>query len=115
MRVPGRKAPISGSSSLNRQSRWTRLDELSLCSAAMQTINIHEAKTHLSRLVDQAANGEPFVIAKAGKPLVKVVALGAPEAGQVKRVGFLSGQISVPDDFDQMGSREVEKLFNGDL
>jgi len=81
----------------------------------MQTINIHEAKTHLSRLVDQAANGEPFVIAKAGKPLVKVIALGAPEAGQVKRVGFLTGQISVPDDFDQMGSGEVEKLFDGDL
>ena len=81
----------------------------------MQTVNIHEAKTHLSRLVDQAANGEPFVIAKAGKPLVKVVALGTPEAGQVKRVGYLTGQISVPDDFDQMGSGEVEKLFNGDL
>jgi prevent-host-death family protein len=80
----------------------------------MQTINIHEAKTHLSRLVDQAAKGEPFVIAKAGKPLVKVVPLGAPEAGQVKRLGFLNGQIEVPDDFDQMGGNEVEKLFDGD-
>lgn len=80
----------------------------------MQTINIHEAKTHLSRLVDQAARGEPFVIAKAGKPLVKVVALEAPEAEQVKRLGFLSGQIDVPDDFDQMGGGEVEKLFEGD-
>ncbi len=81
----------------------------------MQTINIHEAKTHLSRLVDQAAKGEPFVIAKAGKPLVKVVPLGAPEAGQVKRTGFLTGQIEVPDDFDQMGGGEVEKLFDGDV
>ncbi len=80
----------------------------------MRTIDIHAAKTHLSRLVDQAANGEPFVIARAGKPLVKVVALGAPEAGQVQRVGFLTGQIAVPDDFNQMGSAEVEKLFNGD-
>jgi len=80
----------------------------------MQTINIHEAKTHLSRLVDQAAKGEPFVIAKAGKPLVKVVALGTPEAGQVKRLGFMSGQIDVPDDFDQMGGGEVEKLFEGE-
>jgi prevent-host-death family protein len=77
----------------------------------MQTVNIHEAKTHLSRLVDQAANGEPFVIAKAGKPLVKVVALNAPEAGQVKRLGFLKGQIEVPDDFNSMGSKEVEQLF----
>ena len=81
----------------------------------MQTINIHEAKTHLSRLVDQAAKGEPFVIAKAGKPLVKVVPLGAPDAGQVKRLGFLSGQIEVPEDFDRMGSTEVEKLFDGDV
>jgi prevent-host-death family protein len=78
----------------------------------MQTVNIHEAKTHLSRLVDQAANGEPFVIAKAGKPLVKVVALNAPEAGQVKRIGFLKGQIQAPDDFDSMGSQEIEQLFD---
>ncbi len=77
----------------------------------MQTVNIHEAKTHLSRLVEQAANGEPFVIAKAGKPLVKVVPLNAPEAGQMKRLGFMSGQISVPDDFDRMGGSEIERLF----
>lgn len=80
----------------------------------MQTINIYEAKTHLSRLVDRAANGEPFVIAKAGKPLVKVVPLNAPEAGQVKRLGFLEGQIAVPEDFDQMGKAEIEQLF-GDV
>jgi prevent-host-death family protein len=80
----------------------------------MQTVNIHEAKTHLSRLIDQAAKGEPFVIAKAGKPLVKVVALGAPESGQMKRVGFMAGQIVVPDDFDQMGSAEIEELFGAD-
>lgn len=77
----------------------------------MQTFNIHDAKTHLSRLVDQAAKGEPFVIAKAGKPLVKVIPLGAPEAGQVKRLGFLAGQIIVPDDFDRMGSTEIDQLF----
>jgi prevent-host-death family protein len=80
----------------------------------MQTVNIHEAKTHLSRLIDQAAKGEPFVIAKAGKPLVKVVALGAPEPGQMKRLGFMAGQIVVPDDFDQMGSAEIEQLFGED-
>ncbi|MGH8290330.1 MAG: type II toxin-antitoxin system Phd/YefM family antitoxin [Steroidobacteraceae bacterium] len=80
----------------------------------MQTVNIHEAKTHLSRLVEQAAKGEPFVIAKAGKPLVKVVALDAPEAGQVKRLGFMAGQIVVPDDFDRMGSAEIEHLFGDD-
>jgi prevent-host-death family protein len=75
----------------------------------MVTINIHEAKTQLSKLVDQAAKGEPFVIAKAGKPLVKVTALDAPSAP--KRLGFLRGEIAVPDDFDRMGEVEVEALF----
>ena len=77
----------------------------------MRNVNIHEAKTHLSRLVDQAAKGESFIIAKAGKPLVKVTALDAPVAGQARRLGFLAGEISVPDDFDRMGSAEIEHLF----
>lgn len=80
----------------------------------MRTVNIHEAKTHLSRLVEQAAEGEPFVIAKSGKPLVKVVALDTPRADQVKRVGFMAGQIAVPDDFDRMGSADIERLFGDD-
>ena len=80
----------------------------------MRVINIHEARTHLSRLVELAAKGEPFVIAKAGKPLVKVMALDAPETGQVRRLGFMSGQITVPDDFDRMGAGETEGLFAGD-
>lgn len=77
----------------------------------MQTINIHEAKTHLSRLVEMAAKGESFVIAKAGKPLVKVTALNAPEPEQMKRLGFMAGQLQVPDDFDRMGSDEIAQLF----
>ncbi len=77
----------------------------------MQIINIHEAKTHLSRLVERAARGEPFVIARAGKPLVKVVPLDAPTAEQTRRVGFMSGQFSVPEDFDQMGGIEIGQLF----
>ena len=77
----------------------------------MRTLNIHQAKTHLSRLVQEAANGEPFVIAKAGKPLVKVVALEAPETRKQKRIGFMAGQIKVPKDFDKMGHSEIEKLF----
>jgi prevent-host-death family protein len=80
----------------------------------METFNIHEAKTHLSRLVEKAAKGEPFVIAKAGKPLVKVTPLDAPVAGQVRRLGFMEGRIVVPDDFDRMGSSEIERLFGGD-
>ena len=73
----------------------------------MQTINIHEAKTQLSRLVEMAAHGEPFIIAKAGKAMVKVVALSAPGPGQTKRRGFMAGQITVPDDFDEMGREEI--------
>jgi prevent-host-death family protein len=80
----------------------------------MTTVNIHEAKTHLSRLVNQAAKGEPFVIAKAGKPLVKVMRLDTPTAGQVQRLGFLAGSIEVPDDFDRMGSTDIEQLFFGE-
>lgn len=79
----------------------------------MKTINIHEAKTHLSRLVEKAAKGEPFVIAKAGKPMVKVVPLDTPDAGQKKRLGFLVGQIRVPDDFDTMGTEEIQTMFQG--
>ena len=77
----------------------------------MLTVNIHEAKTHLSRLIEQATKGEPFIIAKAGKPLVKVMPLAAPEHGQVKRLGFMAGQISIPEDFDRMGSTEIAQLF----
>jgi prevent-host-death family protein len=77
----------------------------------MVTVNIHEAKTQLSRLVDQAARGEPFVIAKAGHPLVKVAALDAPAAP--KRLGFLAGEIAVPDDFDRMGEAEIAALLGG--
>ncbi len=77
----------------------------------MLTINIHQAKTHLSRLVDQAAKGEPFVIAKAGKPVAKVTSLDAPEGAQVRRIGFMAGQITVPDDFDRMGEAEIQRLF----
>jgi prevent-host-death family protein len=79
----------------------------------MQTVNIHEAKTHLSRLIEQAAKGESFVIAKAGRPLVKVAPLDAPAAGQVRRLGFMAGRIVVPDDFDRRGTSEIERLFGG--
>ena len=79
----------------------------------MRTVNIHEAKTHLSRLVEEAAKGEPFVIAKAGKAMVKVTALDTPTGAEIRRLGFLAGQISVPEDFDQMGSAEISQLFGG--
>lgn len=75
----------------------------------MVTVNIHEAKTQLSKLVDRAVKGETFIIAKAGKPLVKVAALDAPDVP--KRLGFLKGEIAVPDDFDRMVENEIAALF----
>jgi prevent-host-death family protein len=79
----------------------------------MKTVNIHEAKTQLSKLIDEASKGDGFVIAKAGKPVVKVIALSAPTGTQVRRLGFMAGQISVPDDFDRMGKEEIESIFGG--
>ena len=69
----------------------------------MKTVNIHQAKTQLSKLIKEASKGEAFVIAKAGKPVVKVTALAAPTGSQVRRLGFMAGQISVPDDFRPNG------------
>jgi prevent-host-death family protein len=77
----------------------------------MRTLNIHEAKTHLSRLVDEAVAGESFIIAKAGKPMVKVTALEPPQA--LNRLGFMDGQCSTPADFDTMGQEEIVALFEG--
>jgi antitoxin (DNA-binding transcriptional repressor) of toxin-antitoxin stability system len=64
----------------------------------------------LSRLIDKAAKGEPFVIAKAGKPLVKVVALDQPMPGAAKRTGFMAGRFSVPDDFDRLGEADIDRM-----
>jgi prevent-host-death family protein len=77
----------------------------------MVTVNIHEAKTQLSKLIDQAVKGEAFVIAKAGKPLVKVAALEVPSEPQ--RLGFMEGEIAVPEDFNRMGEAEIAALFGG--
>ena len=79
----------------------------------LPTVNIHEAKTHLSRLVEKAANGEPFIIAKAGKPMVRVTAVDAPPPHKQRRIGFGSGLGKVPDDFDTMMQKEIEEMFYG--
>ena len=76
----------------------------------MKTVNINEAKTHLSKLVDLAAKGEPFIIAKAGKPLVKVERIVEKPP---QRIGFLEGQFEVPDDFDTMFADEIADMFEG--
>jgi len=77
----------------------------------MQTINIHEAKTHLSRLVEEASQGKSFIIAKAGKPMVKVIPLSADDREGEQKFGFMAGEISVPDDFDSLGATEILTLF----
>jgi prevent-host-death family protein len=77
----------------------------------LEIVNMDEAKTHLSRLVDKAVNGESFVIAKSGTPLVKVTAIDTPKS--VTRLGFMSGEIVIPSDFDRMGDKQIERLFNG--
>ena len=78
----------------------------------MRTVNIHEAKTHLSRLIERATkDGEGFIIAKAGKPLVKVLPLDANETAELPRLGFMVGEIEVPDDFDRMGEDEIQRRF----
>ena len=78
----------------------------------MRQVNIHDAKTNLSRLIEQAVNGQPFVIAQAGKPMVTVTAF-SPPPDPAKRIGFLQGLIEVPDDFDSMGKEEIQSLFEG--
>lgn len=77
----------------------------------MDVVNIHEAKTHLSRLIERAAKGESFIIAKAGKAMVKVVPVDAPDQNQMRRIGFMSGVFKVPDEFDRMGEAEISELF----
>ncbi len=83
----------------------------------MRTINIHQAKTHLSRLVDEAVQGDSFVIAKRGKGLVQVTRLGEPEAPVKQRLGFMKGMYTLPDNYwevDKEMDREIEKMFFGE-
>jgi prevent-host-death family protein len=78
----------------------------------MQTVNIHEAKTHLSRLVEQAAAGDEIVIAKAGRPLARLVAF-RPAVEEPRKLGRLKGQIAIPDDFDAPLPEELLRSFEG--
>lgn len=81
----------------------------------MRQVNMHEAKTHLSRLVEEAAAGASFVICKAGKPMVRVTPLDDSAAAERprRRLGLLAGQCQLPDDFDQMAASEIADLFEG--
>ncbi|WP_396621455.1 type II toxin-antitoxin system Phd/YefM family antitoxin [Marinobacter sp. W-8] len=79
----------------------------------MESVNMHEAKTRLSQLVARAAKGEAFIIAKAGKPVARVSAYDSPEDNQQKRIGFMAGEFTVPDDFDRMGQEDITEMFGG--
>jgi prevent-host-death family protein len=75
----------------------------------MRTVNIHAAKTHLSRLVEDAAAGEEIIIAKSGKPLARLCPLAQPPKRRV--LGRLRGKLIVPDDFDAPLPDEILDLF----
>ena len=80
----------------------------------MDTVNIHEAKTNLSRLVERAATrGEPFIIARAGKPLVKVVPIDQADKPK-RRIGFLKGRFTAPDRIKPIGREEIAAMFEGE-
>jgi prevent-host-death family protein len=83
----------------------------------MRTINIHEAKTHLSRLVDEAVEGDSFIIAKAGKPKVKVTALNETPAQPNRLLGALKGVYTLPENFEEIDrelDKEIERMFLGE-
>lgn len=77
------------------------------------TINIHEAKTQFSRLVDRAANGETVIIAKSGKPVAKLVPLDKSVVDTSKRIGGLEGKFVVPENFDRWMEDEIAEMFYG--
>ncbi|MDP4013809.1 MAG: type II toxin-antitoxin system prevent-host-death family antitoxin [Candidatus Nanopelagicales bacterium] len=82
----------------------------------MQIVNMHDAKTHLSQLIARAIEfGEPFIIAKSGRPLVKIVPLDAEEQRTASyRIGFMKGKLKYPEDAEELmhlGDPEVAEMF----
>ena len=81
---------------------------------ATTTVNIHDAKTQLSKLIEKVERGEEVVIARAGKPVVKLTQLKAEKKPKKRELGGLAGyNFKVPDDFDTMGQKEIEEMFYG--
>lgn len=79
----------------------------------MRTVNIHEAKTHLSRFVDQAAAGEEILIARSGKPVARLVALSQPDL-QPRTLGLGKGKFTLPDDFSRLHDETIQRMFEGE-
>jgi antitoxin (DNA-binding transcriptional repressor) of toxin-antitoxin stability system len=80
----------------------------------MTTVNLEYAQQHLAELLDQAANGEAFVIQREGRRAIKLAVFDEPVAPIVRRLGFMEGKIKVPDDFDTMGQDEIIRMFEGE-
>jgi prevent-host-death family protein len=78
----------------------------------MHAVNIHEAKTQLSRYVERAAQGEEIIIARTGKPVARLVAL-APRDNEPRPLGLGAGRFHIPDDFDALGQADIESMFHG--
>lgn len=76
----------------------------------MQTVDIHEAKTPLSRFVDQAAAGEEILIARAGKPVARLVALASGK-NQPRKLGLGKGRFTIPEHFDQLHDKTIQRMF----
>lgn len=79
----------------------------------MSTVNVHDAKTNLSKLLDRVANGETIVIAKAGRPVARLMPLEVASLTE-RRLGFLRGRLEVPDDFDQLAAEDIARSFRGE-
>ena len=78
----------------------------------MQTVNIHAAKTQLSRLIEAVQAGEEIIIARAGKPVARLVPI-TTDAKPKRHLGGLEGQFTIPDDFDTMFADEIADMFEG--
>jgi antitoxin (DNA-binding transcriptional repressor) of toxin-antitoxin stability system len=79
----------------------------------MHTVNIHDAMTNLWKLIDKGFKGEAFIIGKAGKLLVKVVAIAQADSPTPRIIGFMKGRVSVPEHYDELGREEISDLFQG--
>ena len=80
----------------------------------MRQVNIHQAKTHLSRLADEAGAGETIILAKAGKPVAMLVPLNDEvQKKNPRELGFLKGKLNIPDDFDTLCQDEIISMFEG--
>ena len=78
----------------------------------MTTVNIHAAKTQLSRLIDAVAAGEEVIIARAGRPVARLVPIEPPQRAE-RQLGLLDGQFNIPEDFDTMFADEISEMFEG--